>query len=223
MKEIVIFARCTVTAHGVEQVLRKLDETAYISCFQDISAWQQHDNSRKTPGFMLVVDDMPQQQMVLLQRLHRQLGTEVVWVFLAFNVDSAARQTMCRLGMSGVLGREMPLPALSSALALLLSGQDLYTFGGGEKMWRLQQVYRLSSRELEVLHQLVLGKTNEDIAAKLGIKLATVKVHMRVLKRKIGCSNRTQLALWGQREGLVSALAAVEQMEALADGAWASG
>jgi DNA-binding CsgD family transcriptional regulator len=48
----------------------------------------------------------------------------------------------------------------------------------------------LTARELEVLGVLSTGATSLEIAARLGIGLATVKTHLHHAYRKIGVTNR---------------------------------
>jgi two-component system nitrate/nitrite response regulator NarL len=55
---------------------------------------------------------------------------------------------------------------------------------------------RLTAREREILHQLTLGATNQNIAEKLGITETIVKLHVKVLLKKLGVANRTQAAMW---------------------------
>lgn len=52
----------------------------------------------------------------------------------------------------------------------------------------------LTSREKEVVGQIVLGSSNKEIARTLGIAEATVKVHIKTLLRKLDLRNRTQAA-----------------------------
>lgn len=58
----------------------------------------------------------------------------------------------------------------------------------------------LTSRELEVLHLLAAGASNQEIARQLVISLGTVKKHVSNLLGKLGADNRTQaLALARER------------------------
>jgi len=50
----------------------------------------------------------------------------------------------------------------------------------------------LSVRELEILAQIKLGKTNKDIAKSLNIAVGTVKLHVNSIFRKLDVSNRVQ-------------------------------
>lgn len=53
----------------------------------------------------------------------------------------------------------------------------------------------LSVRQEEVLTGIRAGKSNKAIARDLDLSEATVKIHVRQLLRKLGVSNRTQVAL----------------------------
>jgi len=61
----------------------------------------------------------------------------------------------------------------------------------------------LTPRELEVLTRVVLGRSNRDIAAELGLGEETVKTHVSHLLAKLGVTDRTQAAVYALRSGLV--------------------
>ncbi|MBA4320245.1 MAG: hypothetical protein C0412_17750 [Flavobacterium sp.] len=54
--------------------------------------------------------------------------------------------------------------------------------------------YQISKRELEVIHLICAGKSNQEIADLLFISIGTVKNHLYNIYAKIGVKNRTQLA-----------------------------
>jgi two-component system nitrate/nitrite response regulator NarL len=60
----------------------------------------------------------------------------------------------------------------------------------------------LTNRERDVIKYLTEGLSNHDISEKLGLKLATVKLHVSNTCRKIGAKNRTQAALIAQKSGI---------------------
>jgi DNA-binding NarL/FixJ family response regulator len=62
----------------------------------------------------------------------------------------------------------------------------------------------LTSRELEVLECVAEGLSNKLIARRLGISEKTVKTHLTSVFQRIGVTDRTQAALWAQRNGIVS-------------------
>lgn len=61
----------------------------------------------------------------------------------------------------------------------------------------------LTEREIQVLHGLVRGKSNKEIAHDLGISAKTVSVHRSNLMTKLGVSNRIELLHYATQHGLV--------------------
>jgi DNA-binding NarL/FixJ family response regulator len=63
---------------------------------------------------------------------------------------------------------------------------------------------KLSAREAEVLALLVEGLPNKLIARRLEISEKTVKTHLTSIFRTLGVTDRTQAALWAEREGFTA-------------------
>ena len=60
----------------------------------------------------------------------------------------------------------------------------------------------LSPREVEVLGETVRGRTNAEIAKKLGFSANTIKSHVSGISEKLGVSDRTQAAVYAAEVGL---------------------
>jgi DNA-binding NarL/FixJ family response regulator len=61
---------------------------------------------------------------------------------------------------------------------------------------------QLSDREREVLTLVADGLANKQIASHLSITERTVKAHLTSIFQRIGVTDRTQAALWAERNGL---------------------
>jgi DNA-binding NarL/FixJ family response regulator len=61
----------------------------------------------------------------------------------------------------------------------------------------------LSAREREVLHLLVGGNSNKEIAGVLGITEATVKSHVSTILQRLDVDDRTQAVVTALQRGLV--------------------
>jgi two-component system NarL family response regulator len=62
----------------------------------------------------------------------------------------------------------------------------------------------LSSREMQVLHLLVKGLTNLEIADALGVSRSTIKVHVAHILEKLGVADRTEAAAEAFRRGILT-------------------
>lgn len=60
----------------------------------------------------------------------------------------------------------------------------------------------LTSRELEVLELVSLGRSNREVADELSVSIQTVKTHLQRMYRKLGVGNRVQALCEAQRLGL---------------------
>ncbi len=58
----------------------------------------------------------------------------------------------------------------------------------------------LTEREREVMHLLMSGRSNREIASAMGIEQATVKAHLGRMLRKTRASNRVELTLRAMEE-----------------------
>jgi len=61
----------------------------------------------------------------------------------------------------------------------------------------------LSQRELEVLHLMALGRTNQEIAGQLIVAPGTVKAHTASIFRKLDVANRTEAVTRARQLGIL--------------------
>lgn len=72
-----------------------------------------------------------------------------------------------------------------------------------EKLAERMGTEELTHRELDVLEQIVRGKSNKEIASELEISEATVKTHINSMLGKLGVTDRTQAATAAIQRGIV--------------------
>lgn len=63
--------------------------------------------------------------------------------------------------------------------------------------------FRLSPREVQVLHLIARGLTYSEVAAELAVSLSTIQTYVRGLYRKLGVHNRTSAVNKGRAGGLI--------------------
>ena len=75
---------------------------------------------------------------------------------------------------------------------------------GGERAESAGATPSLTNREREILSLVVAGAANKAIARRLGISEKTVKGHLTNVFTRLGVSDRTQAALWAERNGITA-------------------
>jgi two-component system response regulator DesR len=99
-------------------------------------------------------------------------------------------------GAAGFISKDWPAADIAHSVRVV---------GMGETVFKPHEsAIPLSQREREVLHLLVTGATNREIAGSLYLSPHTVKEHTSSLYRKLSARNRTEAVQRAQRLGLIA-------------------
>jgi two-component system nitrate/nitrite response regulator NarL len=100
-------------------------------------------------------------------------------------------------GAKGYLPKSMAGKALVRAIELIMAGEVYLpsTALRGASQAAPMDRLGLTQRECQVLKELKEGLANKEIAQRLGLNVATVKMHLRSLSRKLEARNRTDVVL----------------------------
>jgi two-component system, NarL family, response regulator LiaR len=132
--------------------------------------------------------------------------TEVI--ALTSVLESAKVVGAVRAGAIGYLLKDTQAPELRRAIKDAAAGQVQLSPQAAAYLMREVRVpattEALTEREMEVLHLLVQGQSNKEIAKNLQVVEDTVKTHVRHILAKLGVQSRTQAVLCAIRLGLVS-------------------
>jgi LuxR family maltose regulon positive regulatory protein len=85
----------------------------------------------------------------------------------------------------------------------LLQEFDLESLPDKQKIPQQTLVEPLSTREIEVLALIAVGKSNREIAAELHISLSTVKGHTSNIYGKLNVNKRTEAVSMGRDLGII--------------------
>ena len=119
-------------------------------------------------------------------------GPAVV-VLTAYDYPQYAEAAL-RLGASGFVLKNGPITDLLAAIRAAAAGGIHFGVRPSPRL-------ALSKRELEVVRLVVEGRSNDEIAAHLGIASKTVESHLRRIFERVGVVSRTELATRALREG----------------------
>lgn len=102
-------------------------------------------------------------------------------------------------GAHGFLPKSATIPDMVEAIRTVLAGGKWFTDRAtGATLADVPDFARLSTltpAQNRILHAMMDGKLNKQIAYDLGLSEITVKSHVKAILRKLGVSNRTQAIL----------------------------
>ncbi len=106
-------------------------------------------------------------------------------------------------GASGYLTKSADSKTLISAIRTVADGGTYFPEAARAKIEARMKREPLSPRELEILHLIVEGLANKEIAWRLGIAEGTVKLHVAKVLAKTGAPDRTRAAILAVERGIV--------------------
>jgi DNA-binding NarL/FixJ family response regulator len=160
------------------------------------------DAVRELRPKLAVVDKAFGMQAVMnfLQSVQGAVETAVIVWSALFTEAEALR--LLQAGAAGVVRKTSPLDGLIACLASVANGAQWM----GDDIIResvivpRQRTPVLTTREIEVVRLVERGLRNREIAETLGIRVGTVKIHLKHIFEKTGVRGRYGLALSGLRE-----------------------
>lgn len=105
-------------------------------------------------------------------------------------------------GAQGYVIKGMPYQTLVDAVLRVHSGGRFLPPPVARALASRVPDSELSAREREVLHLMVGGNSNKQIASVLGITEATVKSHVSTILQRLGVDDRTQAVVTALQRGL---------------------
>jgi DNA-binding NarL/FixJ family response regulator len=106
-------------------------------------------------------------------------------------------------GVQSYLTKDVPHDELLKAIRVVHSGQTYVLAALAAVISDRSTRPDLTSREVQVLHLIVRGLVNKQIAYSLNVAEYTVANHVKSILKKLGAQDRTQAATEAIRRGIV--------------------
>jgi DNA-binding NarL/FixJ family response regulator len=141
------------------------------------------------------------------QAIHQRFPWMRILVLTTFDEDEYIWQSL-QAGASGYLLKSTPSAQLATAIRTLHQGHSQLGPTIASKVFAqinqppiaaIDTNYRFSDRESEILGLLGKGLNNREIAQQLYLTEGTVKNHISRILAEMGMRDRTQVALWAQK------------------------
>lgn len=191
-----------VVRDGLTRLLEAQDEIQVVAGaangLEAVQAAHEHE-----PDVVLMDLEMPEMDGIAATREIRRDHPGVAVLVLTSFSDRARILGALEAGACGYLLKDVDAQHLVDAVEAAARGESPLDPRAASTVLTARQqpslARGLSAREREVLLLLVEGLPNKLIARRLEISEKTVKAHLTNIFRVIGVTDRTQAALWAER------------------------
>jgi DNA-binding NarL/FixJ family response regulator len=202
IRHVLVVDDHAVVRLGIAQLLRQLQPGLTVSDAASLAQCEAALAAR--PDIELVVldvhlPDVPRATPLWGLRRLRQQHPLLAVAMLSADPDADLAGQALREGAAGWLPKSAEPRVLASALTLVLQG-GCYLPPYLLQRERQAPTEVLSERQLDVLTQLVDGRSNKEIARALGLAESTVKTHLVAIFRVLKVANRTQAVISGRAQ-----------------------
>jgi DNA-binding NarL/FixJ family response regulator len=165
---------------------------------QAVELYREHK-----PDVMLIDLRMPLLSGVeAISTIRREFPGARIIVLTTYDGDEDIYRSL-QAGAQGYLLKDVFFEDLEDAIRKVHAGSRRIPAEVAERLAGRMSGSELTGRELEVLQQIVAGKSNKEIGSHLNISEATVKSHINNILSKLGVTDRTQAATTALQRGIV--------------------
>jgi two-component system NarL family response regulator len=132
-----------------------------------------------------------------------QAFPDVRVIALTASTDEARMTAVLRAGAFGYVRKDADPELLLKAVRSVSQGRSFIDPSAAGSALTNSNASKLSTREIEVLREAALGRTNREIGDRLFISEETVKSHVAHVLAKLELQNRTQMVAYAVRHRLV--------------------
>ena len=136
-----------------------------------------------------------------IRALRREFGAVRILIYSNYARGEEVYQAI-NAGAAGFVVKEMDLDLLLDAIRTVYSGEQYIPQQVAARIGE-RMLAKLSPREMEVLTLLAKGLSNKEIAARLGLVVGTVKIHVANIFSKLGVCDRTQALVAAVKRGII--------------------
>jgi DNA-binding NarL/FixJ family response regulator len=160
--------------------------------------------ARLHPAVVVMDFALPSMNGAVATRCILKARPETAVLILSMHSEPSYVRTCLDAGARGYLLKNAMDLELVDAVRRVAAGGRVLDQRLGSLAEREEDAPSLTTRELEVLQLIVLGRSNKEIARVLGLSANTVAVHRANIMQALDIHNTAELVVYAIRKGLVS-------------------
>lgn len=198
MHTVLIVDDHAVVSHGLKTALELhgYEVVAVATTIMQARALLAHRN----PDTVLLDLNLPDGSGFELLLWIRKISQSIGVVILSFNNEQEYVHAARKGGANAYIVKSAPMKEIIAAVGFSLASPRSFT---GPHIALQKGGFDLTTRELDILRLVAIGKTNNEMGEQLFLSLSTIKSHVSSILRKLEVSNRVSAIKVARENGLL--------------------
>lgn len=207
MASIVLIDDHHIVRQGLEFLISTVEGLDIQASFSDGEAFIKYLNENNIPDLVLLDLVMPNMNGIEVTHYIKKYYPYIKVLVLTSYVDDEYVMSAINEGADGYEIKDVEPQKLIATITKVLNNEKIIHPKAKNVIDAMHEKphfnNKLSKREMEVLKEMVKGKTNKDIAKSLFVSEKTVKTHVSHIFNKLQVSDRTQAAIYAIENKLI--------------------
>ena len=198
-----------IVRQGLEFLLSTVDDLEVVMGFSDGKTFLTHlaEHQDNMPDIVLLDLVMPEMNGIEITEILKTKYPDIKILVLTSYIDDEHVISAVDKGADGYEMKDVEPEQLINTIKSVLNGEKIIQPQTQSVIEAVRNkphmTNKLSKREIEVLSEMVKGKTNKDIAETLFVSEKTIKTHVSHILNKLQVSDRTQAAIYAMENKIV--------------------
>lgn len=207
MHKVVLVDDHHIVRQGLEFLLSTVDDLEVIKGFSDGKTFLSYIEQHHRPDIVLLDLVMPEMNGIEITEVLKRQYPQVKVLVLTSYVDDEHVISAIDKGADGYEMKDVEPQKLIETIHKVLNGERIIHPEAKNVIETVSKkphfTNKLSKREVEVLREMVKGKTNKEIAQTLFVSEKTIKTHVSHIFNKLQVTDRTQAAIYAMENKLI--------------------
>lgn len=207
MAKVILIDDHHIVRQGLEFLISTVDELEVQASFANGETFIKYLEENSAPDIILLDLVMPEINGIEVTEYIKKHYPEIKVLVLTSYVDDEHVISAINKGADGYEMKDVEPQKLITTILDVLNNKQVIHPEAQSVMDTMSQKphynHKLSKRELDVLSEMVKGKTNKEIANTLYVSEKTIKTHVSHIFNKLEVTDRTQAAIYAIENKLI--------------------
>ncbi|MCD8879008.1 response regulator [Staphylococcus kloosii] len=207
MHRIILVDDHHIVRQGLEFLLSTVENLEVIEGFSDGESFLNYIAENELPDIVLLDLVMPNMNGIKITEKLKTTYPQIKILVLTSYIDDEHVISAIDKGADGYEMKDVEPEQLIDSINRVLNGEKIIHPQAQNVIESVNKkphmTNKLSKREIEVLTEMVKGKTNKEIAATLFVSEKTVKTHVSHIFNKLQVTDRTKAAIYAMENKLI--------------------